>query len=1213
VSAVRLIRAGGVGILALLAVSALTASTAFAAAPWWHLTLGAAPTNLSGNAGGDEVQQLTINATKGDVLIANPENLFGTLTVVAHDASAIALQDAIETKLYPSRMVLVTGGAGKYVITFPDQSVPPIFVLPETEELAMSFGGEALEGEANLVELHKGAADENKILMIASNMGDAPVQGAAAPVTISDKLPAGLKAVAIEGQLASEHTFVQHTELECTVTPLECRFKGVLPPYAQLEVLVSVAVQPGTGLGESSEAVVSGGGAAAVVSSRAVPLESAGTFGMESYEMANEEEGGAADLRAGSHPFQTTSTVVFNQSSQPYRPPGLPKDVQVKLPAGLVGDPTAVPQCAGQQFYTSPRANADTNECPADTVVGVATVRIVEQYFFSLRPLVIVVPIFNLKPDVGEPARFGIYVLGDPSILDFAVRSGEDYGVTVNVQNIPERLNFLSSTLTLWGVPGDQRHDEARGWGCVDGGTWHEQFPESVPGCTLEHDAQPSPLTTLPTSCTGPLETSAVADSWQEPGKWDPPVIAPLPGLVGCESLPFEPSIEVAPETQEASTPAGLRVNVHLPQSASLAPAGQAESAVKKINIPLPAGLQLNPSAADGLQACTSPEIGYKGEGPQTHMQEFTSSLPEPLEPGVNFCPEASKIATVKIKTPLLPNALEGFAYLAAPQNFKNAPLENPFGSLLAMYIVARDPISGTLIKQAVQVTPNAETGQLTGTLEDVPPLPFEDAELQFFGTARAPLATPARCGSYSGEASLDPWSGNPSAAVTSPPFQIVTGPDGSGSGGCTVPRAFVPGFNAEAKNVQAGAFTPFDTTLTRRDQDQPLGRLEVQLPPGVSGMLSSVKLCGEPQAAQGSCGEESLIGHTIVSAGLGSDPYTVTGGKVYITTGYKGAPYGLSIVDPAVAGPFVLDEGRPVVVRAAVYVDPHTAAIKVVSDSLPTILDGIPLQIQHVNVSIDREHFTFNPTDCNKLQVGGTLFSSEGVAGVVSSPFQVTNCAALQFAPKFSVSTSAHTSKAGGASLTVKLSNPAVPQGSEANIAKVKVDLPKQLSTRASTLEKACRLAVFEANPAKCPPASIVGHATVHTPLIPVPLTGPAYLISRGGEAFPPLTIVLQGYGLTIETVGTTRVHNGITSTTFSTVPDVPFSTFELTLPKGKFSALAANGSLCKPKLTMPTAFAAQNGAEIHQSTPVTVTGCRKARRAKSAHRDASSRARRK
>jgi hypothetical protein len=309
------------------------------------------------------------------------------------------------------------------------------------------------------------------------------------------------------------------------------------------------------------------------------------------------------------------------------------------------------------------------------------------------------------------------------------------------------------------------------------------------------------------------------------------------------------------------------------------------------------------------------------------------------------------------------------------------------------------------------------------------------------------------------------------------------------------------------------------------------------------------------------------------------------------------------------------------VVVRAKLEVDPHTAALTASTDSsgpyaIPNALDGIPLQIKHVAVTITRPNFTFNPTNCNPQAISATLQSAQGASGNVSVPFQVTNCATLKFAPKFSASTAAKTSKATGASLKVKLSYPSAPFGSQANIQSVKVELPRQLPSRLTTLQKACTATQFEANPAGCPAASRIGSAKAITPLLPVPVEGPAYFVSHGNEAFPSLIMVLQGYGVTVDLVGTTRIRNGITSSTFRTVPDVPVGSFELNLPQGPSSALAANVNLCSRtitehkrvkgkrrtihrsapvNLTMPTIFTAQNGAQLKQATKIAVVGCPK------------------
>ena len=767
-----------------------------------------------------------------------------------------------------------------------------------------------------------------------------------------------------------------------------------------------------------------------------------------------------------------------------------------------------------------------------------------------------------------------------PVILDTSVRTGGEYGVTVTSSDISQMASLVGIRFTFWGVPGDPRHDNTRGWDCM-----FETGP-----CPGSAALAPPPLLGMPATCSQPFETTVRGDSWEAPGlpaQQIEPVTYQLPAaLDGCNHLPFEPSLTVAPDIPDGSSSTGLTVGVHVPQTATLNPKGLAESTLKDTTVALPQGVGINPGGADGLQACSEAQIGFTGVEAGSGLDLFTPSLPEP------FCPDASKIGTVKISTPLLPHPLEGAVYLAAQD-------ANPFDSLVAMYIVARDPSSGVLVKLPGAVHLDEQTGQVVATFENTPDLPFEDLEMHFFGGERAPLGTPDQCGTYRTEAAFTPWSGNEAVHPAST-FDITSGPSGKP---CSSPLPFAPTLTAGTTSIQAGGFSPFTMTMSREDGNQDLQSIQLHMPPGLLGTLSSVKLCAEAQANAGTCGPESLIGHTTVSVGLGGHPFSVTGGEVFITGSYQGAPFGLSIVNPAKAGPFDLGN---VVVRARIEVDPTTSALTITTDpsgpyAIPHIIDGIPLQIQHVNVSIDRPAFTFNPTNCSPLAVTGTLGSAQGASAALSVPFQVTNCAVLAFKPKLEASTSGRPSRANGTSLHVALTYPAGPY--DANIAKVKVELPKALPSRLTTLQKACTAAVFEADPANCPAASIVGRATATTPVLPVALSGPAYFVSHGGEAFPSLIVVLQGYGVTVHLVGSTFISKqGITSSTFKTVPDVPVGSFELTLPQGPYSALTANTNLCKAKLAMPTEFLGQNGALIKTTTRIATSGCPKAKRA--AHR---------
>jgi hypothetical protein len=634
----------------------------------------------------------------------------------------------------------------------------------------------------------------------------------------------------------------------------------------------------------------------------------------------------------------------------------------------------------------------------------------------------------------------------------------------------------------------------------------------------------------------------------------------PQQALVGCDRIPFSPSVTVEPSNHQADTPTGLTIAFKLPQDGLLNPTGIATDDVKKTVVTLPAGISVSPSAASGLEGCSLAQIGlHDGNQPA--------------------CPDGSKIGSVDIDSPLMEEHLTGSIYLAKQS-------ENPFGSLMAIYLVAK--AHGVVLKLPGRVDLNPVTGQLVTTVDNSPQLPFNTLKVEFKGGPRSPLVNPHTCGTYTAGAELTPWSGNPPAHVAGS-FQITTGPNGAA---CPTPAQFAPGFTVGTTDNQAGGFSPLTLTMSRADGDQQLGGVTIKTPTGLLGVLSSVALCAEPQAAQGTCGSASQIGELVAAAGAGPNPFYVTGGKVYITGPYEGAPFGLSVVVPAKAGPFDLGT---VVVRGTIRVDPHTAALTVSTDPLPTILQGIPLDLRVINVTIDRPGFMFNPTNCNPLSISGTLTGGAGLTEPVGLPFQVTNCAILGFKPSFKVSTNGKTSRKNGASLDALLTYPKGALGKQANIAKVKVSLPRQLPSRLETLQKACPAETFNADPASCPTASKIGSATANTPVLPVPLTGPVYFVSHGGKAFPDLIVVLQGYGVTVDLVGNTLISKGITSTTFNTVPDVPITSFQLKLPQGPHSALAANGNLCTTNLKMPTLFIAQDGTTIKQSTSIDPTGCAK------------------
>jgi hypothetical protein len=1087
---------------------------------------------------------------------------------------------------------------------------------------------------------------EGHLIVEAIDLGAASINAGKVPVTITDTLPAGLEATAVEGPGCS--AVLPAKSVTCELVGDE----EPIQPYQQLGLNLTVTMAKAGGSG--GEATVSGGESFVCQKVRAGegefpspycqefpptgggPFPSPGSgefdgkfaneplqpvsvqqpaavegepvpFGVETFRMSAENEAGEADAQAGSHPFQLTSVLALNQTENPSEPPASVKDLSIKLPPGLIANPTAFPQCTEAEFSSTFRN--DVNECPPETAIGVAVARVFPGEKKTDEVITRTVPVFNLVPAKGEPLRFGFDVESVPVVLDTSIRTGEDYGGTVTIDNLSQAANFLSSVVTIWGSPSDPRHRLARGWACLNG---NEEF-ETTGACQLTSVAR-SPLLTLPTSCSGrPLEVTVEGSSWSN-GSQKPSIPLPkenelsdMEGLDGCNQLTaFTPSISVAPDVQRASTPTGLTVKLHVSQEADFNPEGLAAPAVKDVTVALPDGVTTNPAGAGGLESCSESQIGYLPPPASTPPEElhFTSTLPS------QFCATASKIGTVKITTPFLPDPLEGAVYLAS----QNA---NPFGSLVAIYIVAEDPTAGVLVKVPGEITLNPETGQLVTRVRNSPQLPFEEAEFHFFGGERAPLATPSRCQTYETTASLTPWSGNAPVPASSS-FAITAGPDGSPSDcpGATLP--FAPSLNAGTTNLQAGAFSTLTANVSREDGQQSIKAVQVQLPPGVSGLLPGIKLCEEAQANAGTCGPESLIGETTVSAGLGGEPYTVTGGKLYLTGPYEGAPFGVSVTSPVKAGPFDLehDTSNPgqqpacdcLVVRGKVEINPLTAVLTVTTNSsgpyaIPQVIDGIPVQIKHINVTSTRQRFAFNPTNCNPLAITGNIAGGEGASSSLSVPFQVANCATLGFSPKVGVSTKGKASKANGANLLIKIAYPKGAMGSQSNLNEVKFDIPKQLPVRLTTIQKACLASVFEADRAACPAQSQIGHAIVHTPVLPVPLEGSVYFVSYGNKKFPEAVLVLKGYGVTIEQHCETFIDHktGITSATCASIPDVPVESVEVNLPTGSFSEFTANlpakdhYNLCGHKLTMPTLFKASNGAEIHETTKIAVTGCPK------------------
>ncbi|MHB1538405.1 MAG: hypothetical protein ACYCYN_07915, partial [Solirubrobacteraceae bacterium] len=726
---------------------------------------------------------------------------------------------------------------------------------------------------------------------------------------------------------------------------------------------------------------------------------------------------------------------------------------------------------------------------------------------------------------------------------------------------------------------------------------------------------------TLPTACVGGLQAGLSAVSWagQTAGMQ---LGEPLAGMSGCERVAFTPSVSAATSTSSASSPSGFSFAVDFDTEGLLSGSGIAQSELADTSVSLPEGLTIDPSAGVGLGGCSA----------AAYASVSLSS------PG-SGCPEDSRLGSVEIETPLLFTTVYGSLYLAQPFENPFPEAGHPGGSLIALYVVARSRAQrGILVKLAGRVSANPVTGRLSVSFENDPQLPFSRFVFHFREGAQAPLISPATCGSYTALASLTPFSNLAAPFAAGGSFQITSGSEGSACPGVLAP--FSPAIRVGTVNDAAGVFSAFYVELSRTDAMSEISSYSASLPVGLTADLTGVPFCPEAdiqaaRAATGvaeqrspSCPAGSLIGHTLVGTGVGAVLDYVPG-ELYLAGPFAGDPFSVVSVTSAVIGPFDLGT---IVLRFGLQVDPYTGQVSITpagSEGIPTIIDGIVTHVRAIKVAIDRPGFTLNPTSCQAQDASSTLASSLGQSASIATPFAIDNCRELAFRPSFTAKTNGRTSRKRGASLSVRLATPGR-LGSEANIREVEVELPRQLPSELKTLQHACTQRQFQASPAGCPKASKVGYATASTPILPVPLKGPAIFVSHGSEAFPSLVLALKGYGVSIDLVGSTFISKkGITSTTFKTIPDEPVGSFTLTLPEGRNPALAAIGNLCKPTRTihtthtttihrkghthtikhtttrrvpttleMPTTFIAQNGITIHRNTRITVTGCKPTRR---------------
>ncbi len=1012
--------------------------------------------------------------------------------------------------------------------------------------------------------------------IIATNVGEA---AAPEPIEVVDTLPAGLTPGALE---LSKDCSASGQVVSCTIA------QTIYPGERfHLAFGVNVAALADPTALEPNEVTISSPGAVPRTATTATTVTAErASFGFDGGQAGLgawlTEADGTPTVAAGSRPSQLTVNVGFrtrpggsNTGSVTVLPAGgRARAVRTVLPPGLIFDPSATPvRCTEAQFVTA--------TCPDAAAVGRANVA------FNLAGSVGVSndPIYNLVPAPGSAATFALEptAIGVRVHLLGGLRPG-DYAATTAIEDLPALFNYplYGAQLQFWGDPSSASHDHLRG-ACAGGSTCPVP-PRDVAALSA------------PTSCGSSLALETEIDSWEGPGKWITRRAPfsdlegnPADTVSGCNAVPFNPSLSAQPTTNLADSPSGLDVDLRIPQSTGLASAATAH--LKQAVVTLPEGLVVNLAGANRHEVCGPAQIGI----------DPTSGV---ADGEVARCPDAAKIGSVEVESPLLAQydsaqkvqrdpeghviaePISGSVYLATPH-------ENPFNSLLAIYIALDDPAHGIVVKLAGKVSADPSTGRLTTTFADNPQLPFEHLRLHFFDGAGAVLRTPLSCGTKTTASDLTPWSAPEGAdAAPSDSFQITAEPGGGPCPSSEAQAANHPAFSAGTIAPRAGAYSPLVLRLSREDGTAPITGIDTTLPAGLTGKLAGIAYCPDAALAAAaaksgsfekqspSCPASSEVGSVTVGVGAGPTPYYIQG-HAYLAGPYKSAPLSLATITPATAGPYDLGA---IVVHTALNVDPETARIHAVSDPIPQILQGVPLDVRSIALKMDRPNFTLNPTSCDPMALIGSAATPSGPSAALSSPFQVGGCSALPFKPKLSLELSGGTKR--GSHPALKAVFTAEP--GEANIADAATVLPDSEFLDQSHIKAICTRVKFAAD--QCPAGSIYGEATVITPLLDKPLSGPVYLRSSA-HTLPDLVADLDGQ-IHVVLVGRIDSVRGGIRNTFEAIPDVPVSRFVFSMRGGKKGLLVNGRNLCRSASKASAQMDGQNG-RAYDTTLALRTGC--------------------
>ncbi|MGE0065922.1 MAG: hypothetical protein AB7T48_01090 [Solirubrobacterales bacterium] len=879
--------------------------------------------------------------------------------------------------------------------------------------------------------------------------------------------------------------------------------------------------------------------------------------------------------QAAGHPqIGFTQFIVAHTTVGPLETPTTElKDVRVELPIGLSVNPGATPRC--------PLATFEANAAACETLPG-GSAKVGESGVTASllgiptppAPPLTLVPVYNIVPKPGEPARFGLNLAGNNVYLEADVAWDGDYheGFSIKVPQVADLEPLIQGLILKNRLSFDGRSGD---------GTF----------------------ITTPSTCLGEAFTESgslystllAADSYAEPDPAFPagslPYLeSPIPPNTSpkeFDSIPYEPTIEVDPGTAATNSPAGAEVAVavpHLTPNFVTEVNEQDSSNTRNSKVTLPLGMGINPSAANGLATCTDAQFGKGTKNPIA-------------------CPAASRVGTATIKSPPLPEGdLEGGVYVG--QQLSRDPLS---GEEYRIFIAAESARYGISVRLVGKVAANPDSGQLTTTIADTPQLPFTDFILEFDGGPRAVLSSPPTCGPNQTSALMTPWApipdANPSGA-----FPLTASPGGGGCAKTMAARAFAPAFAVAPEASKAGAYSPLALHLTRPDGQQELKGVDITLPPGMTGKLAGIPYCsqaalaaaaanaGKAEQAASSCPAKSLVGSATVSAGTGPAPLRIDG-KVFLSGPYNGAPLSLAVVTPATAGPFDLGT---VVVRVALFVEPETAQIHAISDPIPDVYGGTQLSVRAVDVNLDRDRFTLNPTSCEPLAGGGALRGGGAnpadpaafSAYPVAIGFQTSDCGALKFRPKL------FTRLFGGRKSTKRNSYPKfratlVAREGDANIRRAAVTLSHALILEQGHIRTICtrpRLAAGD-----CPKASVYGHARAKSPLLDDELVGPVYLVPGSTDSgLPDLLADLRGQ-VNIRLRGVISSSKARLKTVFPTVPDVPVSKFVLTMKGGKRGLLVNTRDLCKKRVVSYLNFESHNGKKLKKKKlKLRVPGCK-------------------